>query len=90
MKAGELMECRRMDAGMSHQLPRHGPLLDLLYQSLRQFLDLRRELVDKSSRSWRRRLAYGANTNDSSSLRPAGGHSPFFRRMPSLSPTPCS
>ncbi len=29
-------------------------------------------VVSKSSRSWRRRLAHGANTIDSSSMRPAG------------------
>ena len=43
-----------------------------------------------SSRSRRRRLAHGANLNNSSCSRPASRHSRFLQRSPSLSATACN
>ena len=43
-----------------------------------------------SSRSRRRRLAHGANGNDSSCSRPASRHNLFLQRSPSLSATACN
>ncbi len=38
----------------------------------------------------RRRLAHGANRNDSSCSRPGSRHSRFLQRRPSLSATACN
>ena len=45
---------------------------------------------NNSSRSRRRRLAHGANANDSSCSRPASRHSRFLQSKPSLSATACN
>jgi len=81
---------QRTHPGMGHQPLCFGALLHFLLDRLRQLSDRRGHRSSKLSRSRRRRLAHGANRNDSSCFRPASRHKRFLQRGPSLSATTCN
>jgi len=75
---------------MRLQSPRLRTLLHFLLDGFGQFGNRGVSRSSNSSRSRRRRLAHGANANDSSCFRPASRQSRFLQRSPSLSATACN